>query len=280
MRSSALMARSVILGVAATVALWASAEAQWPKQPARDVPRTADGEPDLNAPPRTADGKPDLSGVWRAGGASFARGRPTGFTPPGPDVFQATSAGVLPYVGAPRNDYGEKLYLARRASDGRDNPRGLCLPVGIMQLHMTALPAKYVQTPRQLIILYESNGERREIFTDGRSLPTNDPQPWWNGYSVGRWENDVLVVETTHFRDGGWLDGVGNPLTDAAKITERFRRPAYGRMEIDITIDDRKAYLRPFTVRWNQTLAIDEELIESVCQDNNHFPPAPNRGKQ
>jgi hypothetical protein len=282
MRLRPLTVRALAFGMAATVALsWASVEAQWPKQPVpANVSPTADGEPDVNAPaPRTADGKPDLSGVWRAGGGGFARGRATGFSPPGPGVYQA-SFFILPYVGAPRTDYGEQLFLARQATNGRDNPRGLCLPVGIMQLHVAALPARYIQTPRQLIILYEVNGERREIFTDGRSLPTNDPQPWWNGYSVGRWEDDVLVVETTHFRDGGWLDGAGNPLTDAAKMTERFRRPSYGRMEIDITIDDSKAYLRPFTVRWNQALTLGEQLIESVCLENNHFPPAPNRGKR
>jgi hypothetical protein len=112
------------------------------------------------------------------------------------------------------------------------------------------------------------NGERREIFTDGRSLPAGDPQPWWNGYSIGRWEGDVLVVETTHFRDGGWLDMAGNPLTDAGRVVERFRRPSYGRMEIDITVDDRKAYEAPFTVRWNQRLAADTNLIEFVCENN------------
>jgi hypothetical protein len=144
--------------------------------------------------------------------------------------------------------------------------------MGFMQLHMVALPARYLQTPRQLVILYEVNGERREIFTDGRSLPNGSPQPWWNGYSVGRWEGDTLVVETTHFRDDGWLDMAGSPLTDAAKVIERFRRPAYARMEIDITIDDPKAYRRPFTVRVNQSPMLDQELIEFVCLENNRFP--------
>jgi hypothetical protein len=129
------------------------------------------------------------------------------------------------------------------------------------------------------VILYEGNGERREIFTDGRPMPKDNPQPWWNGYSVGRWEGDVLIVETTHFRDGGWLDTAGNPLTDAATITERIRRPSYGRMEIDITIDDRKAYLMPVKIRRNQALMVDADLIESVCE-NNHFPPPPDRGKR
>ena len=259
----------------------ASLEAQWPSRAASDVPRTADGEPDLDAPtPRTAEGKPDLSGVWRPGGPSFAVGRRTGFSIPGPGISETRGLWVVPYVGVARTDDGEELFKQRQATNSRDNPRGLCLPVGIMQLHLSAHPARYIQTTRELLILYEGNSERREIFTDGRSLPTNDAQPWWSGYSVGRWEGDVLVVLTTHFRDGGWLDVAGNPLTDAARITERFRRTSYGRMEVDITIDDPKAYLKPFTVRWNQRLWPDFEMIESVCLENNHFPPAPDRGKR
>jgi hypothetical protein len=265
-------------------ALWltaASLEAQWPNRIPADAPRTPDGEVDVDAPaPRTADAKPDLSGVWRAGGSSYARGRPTGFSQPGSDVFEAVSLRLLPFVGAPLTDYGQTILKEREATNARGNPRGLCLPVGIMQLHIAAVPARYVQTSRELVILYEGNGERREIFIDGRSMPANDPQPWWNGYSVGRWEGDELVVETTHFRDGGWLDGVGYPLTDAARITERFRRTSYGRMEIDITIDDRKAYLRPIKVRRNQALMVNGDLIESVCLENNHFPPSPDRGKR
>ena len=274
------MARLLALAAVLVVAV-PSLHAQWPQREASGVPRNVTGEPDLDAPaPRTSDGKPDLSGVWRGGGRSVVLGRRTGFSDPAPDVSEVTGLRVVPYLGIPLTDYGEELRRSRGATDGRDNPRGLCLPVGIMQLHMAALPARYVQTSRQLVILYEGNGERREIFTDGRMLPANDPQPWWNGYSVGRWDGDVLTVETRHFRDGGWLDTYGSPLTDAATITERFRRPAYGRMEIDITIDDRKAYLKPFTVRWNQALMVEGDLLESVCLENNHFPPPPDRGKR
>jgi len=267
--------------VAALLLFVASVEAQWPRQAPADAPRTADGEIDVDAPaPRTSDGKPDLSGIWRGGGSSYARGRLTAFSQPASDVFEAVSLRILPFVGTPLTDYGQTILKEREATNARDNPRGLCLPIGIMQLHIAGGPARYVQTPRELVILYEGNGERREIFTDGRSMPANDPQPWWNGYSVGRWEDDELVVETTHFRDGGWLDGVGYPLTDAARITERFRRTSYGRMEIDITIDDRKAYLRPIKVRRNQALMVEGDLIESVCLENNHFPPPPDRGKR
>jgi hypothetical protein len=120
-----------------------------------------------------------------------------------------------------------------------------------------------------IVILYEANGGIRQIFTDGRPLPNNDPQPWWYGYSIGKWEGDTLVVETTGFRDGGWLDVNGAPLTDAAKMIERIRRPNYGSLEIDVTVDDPKAYTKPWTaVTIRQRLLPDDELIEFVCAEN------------
>jgi hypothetical protein len=129
-----------------------------------------------------------------------------------------------------------------------------------------------VQTPSVLLILYEGNSGIRQILTDGRPLPDNDPQPWWYGYSVGTWEGDTLVVRTKGLRDGGWLDIYGSPLTDAATITERFRRLNYGTMKIDVTIDDPKAYTKPFTVRVNQRIMPQGEIIEFICNENNKAP--------
>lgn len=266
--------RIPVIPCAVALIVWcASVDAQWPRNRSSDVPRTPAGEVDVDAPaPRTADGKPDLSGVWGGGPGTFASGRPTGFSYPGHDVAQATSFLIAPFGIIQRTEYGDALFKGRQAADGRDNPRSHCLPMGIMQLHTSALPARYVQSASELLILYEGNMERREIFFDGRAAPGADAQPWWNGYSVGRWEGDALVVETTRFRDGGWLDMSGNPLTDAARVTERIRRPTYGRMEIDITIEDRKVYERPLEVRWNQRLAAHDDLIEFVCAENNKFP--------
>ena len=122
------------------------------------------------------------------------------------------------------------------------------------------------------MILYEGNSERRQIFTDGRALPPQgEPQPWWYGYSVGRWDGDTLIVETNNLRDDGWLDVRGSPLTDQATVTERLRRPTYGKLEIDVTIEDPKAYTKPFTVRINQQISPDDELIEFVCNENQQF---------
>jgi hypothetical protein len=141
----------------------------------------------------------------------------------------------------------------------------------IMQFQTQGMPRKLIQTPELIVILYEASMGIRQVFMDGRPLPEDDSQPWWYGYSVGRWEDDTLVVETSGLRDDGWLDVFGTPLTDAARLTERFRRVSYGRMEIDITVDDPKAYSSPWTVRVNQRLLPAEELIEFVCLENQRF---------
>jgi hypothetical protein len=258
--------------IAAVAVSAATLSAQWPKQPTPGVPKAANGEPDLNAPaPRTTDGKPDLSGVWRAGGGGGGRqgGAPQPTSGPPVAGFRDVAQNIK--EGLPLTPYGAELLKTRVAGNSRDNPEAHCLPMGIVQLHTQGAPRKFFQMPRSLVILYEASWERREIFIDGRARPGDDAHPWWYGYSTGKWDGDTLVVETSGFRDGGWLDIIGSPLTDAAKVTERFRRVNYGRMEIDVTIEDRKAYTRPFTVRVNQQLMLDEELIEFICLENQRF---------
>jgi len=140
-----------------------------------------------------------------------------------------------------------------------------------MQLHTHSQPRKIIQTRELVVILYEANAGVRQIFMDGRPAPPKDAQPWWFGYSRGSWEGDTLVVESTHFRDLGWLDVNGAPLSSDGRLIERFRRPPVGRLEIDFTIDDPKAYTRPWTVRVNQRLLPDTDLIEFVCAENERF---------
>ncbi len=260
---------AVLLGILAM--LPSSLSAQWPNHPTPDVPRTAGGEPNLDAPPpRIADGKPDLTGLWRGAGGPAAAASAAATSGPPVAGFRDVAAGLK--EGLPLTPLGAALLKERMAGNSKDNPEAHCLPMGIVQLHTQGAPRKFLQTPRVLAILYEASMERREIFTDGRTVPpAGAPHPWWNGYSAGRWDGDTLVVETNNFRDGGWLDIIGSPLTDAGRITERFRRVSYGRMEIDITVDDRKAYTRPWTVRVNQQLMLDEELIEFVCLENQRF---------
>src|SRR6185436_7992681 len=254
------------LGCLCCLMMVAPALGQWPQRQGANIPKTADGRPNPDAPaPRTADGKPDFSGVWR--GITAPPGRRVAPRPPDPPIAVYREIGQ----SLPVTPYGLDLLKQRIATSAAQNPEARCLPMGLMQLHTQGAPRKFVQTPSLIAILYEAGGEARQIFTDGRPMPSGDPQPWWNGYSVGRWERDDLVVTTTHFRDGGWLDLIGSPLTDAATITERFRRPAFARMDVDVTIDDRKAYTRPFTVRLYQELMLGDELIEFVCLENQRF---------
>src|SRR5688572_8789654 len=252
-----------------------SLSAQWGLHPTPGVPRLPNGEPNLNAPaPKTADGKPDLSGLWRGGGAPApAAGRQGGPAEPSSPVPLATFRDVGANVkeGLPLQPWAADVLKKRRADGSKDNPEAHCLPMGIMQFHTQGAPRKFIQTPGVLVILYEASMGLRQIFTDGRSFPTNDPQPWWYGYSIGKWEGDTLVVETRGFRDDGWLDIWGTPLTEAAKLTERFRRVNYDRMEIDITVDDPKAYTAPWTVRVNQRIMPEAELLEFVCNENNRY---------
>jgi len=246
--------------------------AQWGPHASPRVPRTAAGEPDLAAPaPRTAAGKPDLTGVWQGVGGLGGNNQPPLTFSSGPPVAGFLNIAQNIEGGLPLKPEAEALVKARRATNGKDNPEAACLPMGIMQFHTQGAPRKLIQTPDALVILYEASMGIRQIFTDGRALPTDDPQPWWYGYSVGHWDDDTLVVETTGLRDDGWLDVFGTPLTDAAKVTERFRRPTYGRLEIDVTVDDPKAYTKPWTVRVNQRIMPDQELLEFVCLENQRY---------
>ena len=119
-----------------------------------------------------------------------------------------------------------------------------------------------------VVVLHEYNASYRQIFYDGRGFP-NEMTPAWSGYSVAHWEGDALIVESRGFRDDGWLDITGNPLTDAARITERIRRPNWGSLEIQITIDDPKAYTKPWTVVIHQKAVLDTEMLDLMCLENN-----------
>jgi len=238
-------------------------------------------------------------GAGGAGGAAPAGAAPAGAAPAGgapaggapapagpsnapradaPPPVQASPDGTPPLAtffeiganikgGPPYTPWAKELRDGRAKANAKDNPDAHCLPIGLMQLHLHPQPRKIVQTQDVMIIMYEAQAEVRQVFLDGRPLPKNDPQPWWRGYSVGRWEGDTLVVETVGFRDDVWLDVNGSPLTETGKMTERFRRPNFGTVEIDITIEDPKSYTKPFTVRVNQRALLDTDLIEFVCNE-------------
>jgi hypothetical protein len=128
-------------------------------------------------------------------------------------------------------------------------------------------PYKLVQNPNLIIMMYERDTTFRQVHLDGRSLPT-DPQPTWMGYSVGNWDGDTLVVETNGVTDRAWLDARGHTHSDALRITERFHRVNFGRMDVEIKIDDPKAYAQPFTYTLVQYLLPDTDILEFFCTDN------------
>jgi hypothetical protein len=239
---------------------------QWLNQPTRGIPRTADGRADLSAPvPRTADGKPDLSGVWQpAADANDPAGGVEGIVGPRylVDVTRDFKPGEVPF-----QPWAEALYKQRNDNFRRDNPLIRCQPAGVPRLDAYTHPYKIVQTPELVVVLYESSTMFRQIFLDGRQLP-REPQPSWMGYSVGRWEGEALVVETIGFNDKTWLDGSGHPHSEEMRLTERFTRRDFGRMDIAITVDDPKAYTRPLSYVQPQRLLPDTDLIEYVCTEN------------
>ena len=246
-------------------------QAQWLHYPTPGVPRTSAGTPDLAAPaPRTADGKPDFSGTWY-----IEHNRPC---PPGGclDFFigeEFVNIGWSLKGGLPYQPWARDLVRDRSEQNGKDDPVSHCLPPGVVKTHTTPLLRKIIQAPGLMVILSEMDAHYRQIFTDGRPLPSDIGLPSANGFSTGKWEGDTLVVETTGFRDGLWLDRSGSPMTDAARMTERFRRVNYGKMEIEVTVDDPKAYTAPWTVKMNSFIVLDTELIDYICMENEKDVP-------
>jgi hypothetical protein len=259
--------------------------------------------------PRTPDGKPDLSGVWEtapcpdcappvidglsptpgsgqaAAGAGAGRANGNGSAPAaaagdgrgrggrgnggfGRNIF-GNVGGSTPEGEAPYQPWAKALVQKRMADNSKDNPDAHCLPMGIMQMDAHPYPKKVIQTPTEVLMIYEASGTTvREIFIDGRPLPKKDDVvPWYNGYSVGHWDGDTLVVETTGLMDDGWLDVRGSPLTSDAKLTERIRRINFGYLEIKVTIDDPKAYTKPFDAIVYSRIMATSQLSEFVCID-------------
>ena len=244
-----------ILVVAAVLMMSTSIAAQWLKHPTADIPRTADGKADLAAPaPRQANGKPVLAGLWR----------------PAPGIVGDMTRGMKKGEVVPFQPWAEALFQERRANDSRDDPTARCVVGGVPRSTFVGYPFKILEPPGMVVILYEAVHAYRQIFTDGRSLP-NDPNPAWFGYSVGRWEGDVLVVESSGFNDNVWLDNAGRPATGTLKVTERFVRKNFGQMDVEITIDDPKTYTKPWSVTQQLAYQPDTELLEYICNENNKY---------
>ena len=230
--------------------------AQWTNLK-NSAPRGKDGAPNLNAPaPRRADGKPDLSGIWIADPPKLR------------DVTMGLKAGELEMLPP-----AEKLFKERETGElsGLD-PDANCLPQGVPKIDTTPLPFKIYQEPNVVVVLYEAFDQFRQFFMDGRELP-KDPNPQWFGYSVARWDEDTLVVDSSGFNGKAWLDQVGHPSTERLRVTERFRRRDFGHMDVVSTIDDPGAYRKPWSFTQPLTLLPDTELLELVCNENNKDLP-------
>ena len=271
-------------------------------------PRTADGKSDLSGLWMHANSGPPREGRGRQGGAPAGAnpsggraGAPAGappaggrggipvdltippfpYDPKGPPVATFFEAGGNMEGGLPYTQWAKDI-KKKRLDDlqARDNPDANCLPMGFLQFHQQPQPRRMmnVANPKMILIEYEANYGLRHIYMDGRQLPPmGEPTPFWYGYSVGHWDGDTLVVETNNLRGAedskfdGWLDVNGSPYSEQAKFTERFRRPTYDHLQIDTTVDDPKAYTKPWTVRVDQRLVVDQELIEFICNENQTF---------
>jgi hypothetical protein len=250
----------------------ASANAQWLSYPDSRTPRTKDGKPNLTAPAPRTNGNPDLSGVWELDETPLSelkRALP-------PDFFelQVDVPGASKYVlnflwdFKPEDDPSrpETKALVQQRAKSHDNPTSRCLP-GSVPFSLMILPFKIVQTPQQMVMLFEHYDPARQIYTDGRPLP-KDPGPSWMGYTAGRWQGDTLVVESAGFNDKTWLDASGHPRSESARMTERFHRRDFGHMDVEVTVNDPKYYTRAFTVKLPFHLIPNSDVLEAVCAEN------------
>ena len=263
--------------------------AQWVKVPTAGVPRKAGGKVDMSAPaPRLANGKPDFSGIWttgepnlrRTGALSSPKEAPGPREPQDPSETQnpgdasdiaasrqMANIGVDLPGGLPYQPWLVPIVKQRTDNLAKDDPHIRCLPDNFLRAYGLPHLLKFVHTPNLLVVLNEMNAGYRQVFTDARPLP-EDPTPTWQGYSSGKWTGDTLVIDTAGLRDDTWIDWNGSVLTQAAKVREQIRRPDFGHLEIQVTVDDPKAYTKPWTVTLKERIVVDTELIDEICLEN------------
>jgi hypothetical protein len=250
----AMHAKRILIAATIALSMTGSVAAQWLTHPTAGIPRLPDGKPNLAAPvPKHASGKPVLAGLWRPSPGLVG------------DIARNLKPGDVPY-----QPWAEALFKERRANSSKDDPTANCIVGGVPRSDLVGYPFKILEVPGMVVILYEAVHSYRQIFTDGRTFP-EDMNPSWFGYSIGHWDGDTLVVETRGFNDKGWLDNGGKPATDQLKVTERFIRKDFGSMDIEITVDDPKAYTKPWTVTQPLAFQADTELLEYICNENNRY---------
>ncbi len=252
------------IAISAVLVLCAQASAQWLNYPTPGIPRLPNGKPNLSASaPLSADGRPDLSGIWAVecsvyGDACFTKG-----------LFFDLAKDLKP-DDVQMTPWASAIQAQRESREHVDDPYGYCMPPGVPRIDYAGGMFKVLQTPKETAFLYETLVGMifRQVFTDGRPLPAST-EPTWLGYSVGRWDGDTFVVETTGLRDGGWLDTKkAHPHSDALRVTERFQRIDFGHMKLAITIDDPKAYRKRWTANTTLNLHADTELLEAFCDNH------------
>jgi hypothetical protein len=248
--------------------------AQFLKNPTKGVPRKPDGTVDMSAPaPRMADGKPDFSGIWMTGDSNRRpQGKETPADLPGnPANITASrtmsNLGVDLPGGLPYQPWLIPIVKKRTANLAIDDPHIKCLPDNFIRAYGMPHLLRFVHIPNLLITLNELNAGYRLVYADGRPLP-KDPFPTLQGYSSAKWSDDTLVIDTIGVSDDTWIDWNGSVLTEQAKVREEMRRPDFGHLEIKITVDDPKAYTKPWTVTLKQRIVVDTELVDEMCLEN------------
>jgi hypothetical protein len=245
-----------------------AALAQWIDYPTPGIPRLASGAPNLKAPvPRTREGKPDFSGMWFANVPSKDNCKTGDCIQEERMAREQINLGIKLKDGLPYTAWSKEQMVKRRANGGREDPHTYCMPPNFPRAWTLPQYIKIVQTPSLMVVLHEFNGSYRQIFMDGRPLEKS-PNPTWNGHSTAHWDGDVLVIETNGIRDDMWLDIQGSPLTESARVTERLKRVNFGLMQIEIAVDDPKAYTKPWSVTVEMAYQADTTMLEEICMDD------------
>jgi hypothetical protein len=285
-RRKALLTAAIVTFGAASAS--SPLTAQWLKYPTAGVPHKTDGHVDMFAPaPRMPDGKPDFSGIWTTGEPFDRRGHglsspkdlppptdpksfPAAQTPGDPTAIigsrQMANIGIDIPGGLPYQPWLAALTKVRTDNLAKDDPHIRCLPDNFLRAYGMPHLLKFVHKPGILVVLNEVDAGYRQVFTDARPLP-QDPNPSWQGYSSGKWSGDTLIIDTIGLRDDTWIDWNGSVLTEAAKVQERIRRPDFGHLEIEVTVDDPKAYTKPWTVQLKQRIVVDTEIVDEICAE-------------
>ena len=264
----------ILAAAALCLAAGLTVEAQWLHQPTAGAPRTRDGKVNMTGPVPRLNGKPDLSGIWQVPGDPRAAGGLFGLGESLNSKYFRDILADFPPDQRPLTAEGVER-LRKNSQPGAFNPLLNCLPDGVPHGDLLPEPFKILHSRGVIVMLYEVETTFRQIFMDGRKLP-DDPSPSWQGYSIGRWQGDTLVIDTIGFTEASWLDARGTGHSSELKVEERFRRRDYGHLELAITVTDPRTFTRPITFNVVAELMPDTDLLEHYCleneRDDRHMP--------